>query len=170
MSSICYYAADTLIKFYDHKFPEHYLDICRMSFLIHHIFTVFSFKAVSFVDHYTWYIIGPTAFHTVLVALPDIPINYPVYLFFVGAWMYNLSFKPHYDTIVGRVMCWCAIPLMIPIAVLYFGNCMSDFDYNEQWRILNWIDLIILINSFISSSWTHIYMYPWIYKLIYSGW
>ena len=132
MTSICYYAADTLIKFYDHKFPEHYLDICRMSFLIHHIFTVFSFKAVSFVDHYTWYIIGPTAFHTVLVALPDIPINYPVYLFFVGAWMYNLSFKPHYDTIVGRVMCWCAIPLMIPIAVLYFGNCMSDFDYNEQ--------------------------------------
>ena len=56
--AICqvYYTLDTLIKFYDLRFPTDYLDLCKMAFLGHHLVTCYCFKGIFWTDHYPWFL------------------------------------------------------------------------------------------------------------------
>ena len=88
---ILYYFSDSVIKLYEMRFPEDYLDLCQLGFFLHHFFTMMSFKSIFIVEHYTWFMAGPMAYHTMMVILPHFPLNNPIYLSLIGAWMYNLA-------------------------------------------------------------------------------
>lgn len=103
-----------------------------MGFLMHHIFTVFSFKSMYIVDHYTWFLAFPTAYHPMLVVFPSFFLNNPIYLFSVGAWMYNLTRPPFWNKRIYKMLFIISCALMIPIALLYFGNCMAEFKWEED--------------------------------------
>jgi hypothetical protein len=87
---IFYYIADTFIKMYEMRFPSDYVNMCKVGFLTHHIFTVFSFKSIFLIDHYTWFLTFPTAYHPMMVVFPNFVLNNPIYLLSVFFWMYNL--------------------------------------------------------------------------------
>lgn len=126
-----YYLADVMVKFYEMVFPDDYMDMCKDGFALHHIMTLFSFKSIFLIDHYTWFLAFPTAYHTMLVVFPNFPLNNPIYLFSVGAWMYNLAQKPYWETKIGRTLFWVSVLLMIPIAMLWWWNCMSEFKWDD---------------------------------------
>ena len=67
---ILYYAADTFIKLYELRYPEDYSNICKQAYFWHHVLTVFAFKSIIVIDHYTWFLAGPMAYHTMVVAFP----------------------------------------------------------------------------------------------------
>ena len=111
------------------KFPRDYLDLCKMGFLIHHVFTVFTFKCIFIIDHYPWFIIFPTAYHTMMVVFPNFVLNNPIYLTSVGLWMYNLMANPFGKRLVNRALFIFSCILMIPIAMLWWANCMGEFSW-----------------------------------------
>jgi hypothetical protein len=131
--AIVYYLSDVIIKFYEMKFPEDYLDICKNGFALHHIFTLFSFKSIFVIDHYPWFLAGPTAYHPMLVVFPHFALNNAIYLSCIGAWMYNLRMQPTYwNTRIGKSLFYISWALMIPIAMLWLGNCMSEFKWEDE--------------------------------------
>ena len=86
---IFYYTVDTFIKLYEMQYPRDLLDGCKMGFFFHHVVTIMGFKSIFIVDHYTWFLTGPMAFHTVVVGFPQLGlINNVTYLFFVLSWLY----------------------------------------------------------------------------------
>ena len=125
-----YYIVDILLKIYEMKFPSHYLDICKDSFLIHHIFTVFSFKSIFVVDHYPWFLAFPPAYHTVLVAFPKFPLNNPIYLLSVVTWMYGLLHEPFWSRKLYKSLFFISVLLMLPIATLWWWSCMAEFKWD----------------------------------------
>ena len=80
---------DTVIKVYEMRYPDDLKDKCKMGFFVHHIITIVAFKAIFLVDHFTWFLTGPMAYHTVVVGVPSLGlINNVIYLYFVAAWLY----------------------------------------------------------------------------------
>ena len=67
---IFYYTVDTIIKLYEMEYPKDLFDGCKMGFFVHHIVTIMGFKSIFIVDHFTWFLTGPMAFHTVVVGFP----------------------------------------------------------------------------------------------------
>ena len=130
--AIIYYLADVLVKFYEMKFPDDYLDMCKDGFSLHHIMTLFSFKSIFIVDHYPWFLAFPTAYHAMLVVFPNFPLNNPIYLLSVATWMYNLTRKPYWETKIGRALFYSSVLLMIPIVMLWWRSCMSEFKWEDD--------------------------------------
>ena len=91
------------------------------------------FKAIFFVDHYTWFLTGPMAFHTVVVGIPSLGIiNNVIYVSIVLCWMYKNTTQPFWDKKVYRMLFYSALFLMLPLAFLAYGNCIQDFDWDEH--------------------------------------
>ena len=67
---IFYYMVDTIIKLYEMEYPRDLFDGCKMGFFVHHVITIMGFKSIFVVDHYTWFLTGPMAYHTVVVGYP----------------------------------------------------------------------------------------------------
>ena len=128
---ILYYTVDTIIKLYEMNYPRDLFDGCKMGFFIHHIVTIMGFKSIFIVDHYTWFLTGPMAFHTVVVGFPQYGlINNIVYLFFVSAWLYCCTRKPFWNNKACRICFFTSLFLLFPLAFLAWGNCMQEFDWN----------------------------------------
>ena len=120
---ILYYFADSFIKMYEMKFPEDYLNMCKMAFFIHHIFTIMTFKSIFIIDHYPWFIIFPTAYHTLMVVFPQFVLNNPIYLTSAALWMYKNFTYPFGKRKHYKALFFYSIILMIPIAMLWWKNC-----------------------------------------------
>ena len=85
-----YYLADVVIKLYELRFPQDYTDMCKLGFFGHHLATLYGFKSIFSIDHYTWFLSGPMSYHTFLVTFPSIGlVNNVIYLSFVAIWMYK---------------------------------------------------------------------------------
>jgi len=121
--SIFYYIADVVIKLYEMEFPYDYLDLCKMGFLLHHLFTLMSFKSIFVIDHYPWFLVFPTLYHPMMVVYPAFVLNNPIYITSVGAWMYGLSRPTYWNTRIGRSLFIVSCVLLIPIIMLWLGNC-----------------------------------------------
>jgi hypothetical protein len=127
---ILYYVADCLIKLYEFK-AEDYRDVCKMGFFAHHLATIFGFKSIFFVDHYTWFFMGPMAYHTVIVTFPDLTvINNMIYAVFVIAFAFYPCFAlPFRKRKISHMLFLTSIFIVIPLILLSMGNCMQDFDW-----------------------------------------
>ena len=122
---IMYYLVDSLIKLYEMQYPRDLFDGCKMAFFIHHILTIMGFKSIFVVDHYTWFLIGPMAFHSVVGGLPLLGLfNNITYLLLVLAWMYGCTRKPFWDKRVYRICFFTSLSLLFPLAFLAWGKCM----------------------------------------------
>ena len=120
-----YYVVDTLIKLFEMEYPKDLFDGCKIGFFIHHVVTILGFKSIFIVDHYTWFLAGPMAYHTVVVGLPNLGlINNIIYLFFVASWMYYCTRKPFWDKKVYKICFYTSLVLLFPLAFLAWGNCM----------------------------------------------
>jgi hypothetical protein len=130
--AIIYYLSDVIVKFYEMRFPSDYLDICKDGFALHHILTLMSFKSIFVIDHYPWFLAGPTAYHPMMVIFPKFPLNDPIYLAYIAGWMYNLRMQPTYwNTRLGKSLFIISCALMVPIIMLWLGSCMGEFKWEE---------------------------------------
>ena len=67
-----------------------------------------------------------------MVVFPDNTLfNYTVYMFFFAAWLYNLSRPPFWSKRVYRCNFLVGIILLVPLLFIAWGNCMSDFNWDE---------------------------------------
>lgn len=128
--SIIYYAADFLIKLYEMR-AEDYMDLCKLGFFLHHALTMLSFKGIFVVDHYPWFLTGPMAYHTMLVAFPNFPLNSPLYLGTLVAWGYNLTRSPFWEKKICKALFATSIIIMLPIIMLWLGSCLQEFKWEE---------------------------------------
>ena len=88
---IQYYLADTLIKIYELKFPQDYLDMCKFGFFLHHLITLIGFKSIFIVDRFHWFMMGPMCYHTTLIAFPNFVLNDAIYLSTFGFFLYGFT-------------------------------------------------------------------------------
>ena len=130
---ILYYFVDSLIKLYEMQYPSDLLDGCKMGFFLHHIVTIMGFKSIFLVDHYTWFLTGPMAFHTVVVGIPQLGLfNNITYLLLLIAWLYGCTRKPFWDKRVYRICFFGFLFILFPLAFLAWGNCMQEFDWEAS--------------------------------------
>lgn len=128
--AIFYYLSDVLVKLYEMS-PTDYLDPCKLAFFMHHLMTMFSFKSIYIVDHYTWFLAFPTAYHTVLVVFPDFPLNNPLYLLAASMWAFGLTRQPFWNKRIYKSLFIISCVLMLPIAMLWWWSCLTEFDWGE---------------------------------------
>jgi len=83
------------------------------------------------VDHYTWFLAFPMAYHTMLVVAPDFPLNSPLYLLSIVAWMYNLLKAPFWNVKLYKALFLVSVMLMLPITALWWFRCMGEFKWEE---------------------------------------
>ena len=104
-------------------------------YAVHHFFTIFLFKSMWMLDHYTWFVIGPAAYHCVIVCFPTFWANTYIYaVLFVCKIFLQLSNKAIMRTNV-HIGLLCVTPLLFyPLLNLDSLNC------NSSWSLPNMID------------------------------
>ena len=121
-----HYSFDTWVKFSQYGLVELLRDDCKLMYTIHHFFTLFVFKSLWMLDHYTWFVAGPPAYHCIMVCCPNFEGNNYIYGFFLVAFVFlQLSNKAIMRTNVHMGLL-CVTPLLIyPIANMGRMNCNS---------------------------------------------
>ena len=95
---IVYYTTDTFVKIYEAEFPKDLYDGCKVGFFFHHIVTIMGFKSIFIIDHYTWFLTGPMAFHTIIVGLPKLGLfNNIIYVILLSSWFYCTLKRPFWQ-------------------------------------------------------------------------
>jgi hypothetical protein len=83
-------------------------------------------------EHYTWFLAFPTAYHPMMVVFPKFVLNNPIYLISVYFWMSNLLKPPFWDKLLYKFLFFVSCMMMIPIVMLWWGNCMSEFKWEDN--------------------------------------
>ena len=86
-----HYAFDSWVK-WDAYGLSIFSEECKLWYFVHHIMTVFMTKNTCMMDHFTWFIIGPGAYHTVMVAYPKFKYNNYIYAVTIICAFYNMIF------------------------------------------------------------------------------
>ena len=95
---VWYYISDIFFKISEFYLnPEDMKDQCKVSFFAHHVITVLGFQCIWNLRHYTWFMLCPVGYHTMMVILPKLPINNYIYGFFVVSWIVNMAREPFYS-------------------------------------------------------------------------
>jgi len=64
------YIIDSVVKLRLYGIMGILAEDCKKWFFIHHICTIIMFRSMWMVDHYTWFVAWPSAYHNLMVAFP----------------------------------------------------------------------------------------------------
>ena len=139
-----HYVTDTLLKihFYGTTIitdASEKGDICKLSYTLHHIFTFVHFKSLFMLDHYSWFMAFPPAYHNAMVAFPVFWANNYFYgsaLFFYV--FHQLYIKELRETRLHRsILIKCPL-LIIPIIMMATaGECTEMWSLPYQKNMYN---------------------------------
>ena len=121
-TGIVYYYYDILHKVYYVGIAN--FTFCNYTMVFHHFTTIFSYKFHGSVYYYSWYIMFPSAYHTIMVACPSFYWNYVIYgisLFLF--WASNMYFETMRSTLIHKYLFFCVPLLGSSLFMIVAGKC-----------------------------------------------
>ena len=93
---------------------------------LHHLATIYAFRAVWQMPHYPWFVRAPLTFHTFLIAFPYSKWMHAPYGAIMVIFMLGLTQKPFYDAVPYR-KCLQGFVIMVPaLIILGLNSCDSN--------------------------------------------
>ena len=113
------------------------LDPCRRWYFLHHFLTVIMFKSMWMIDHYTWFLAFPGAYHCIMVCYPNFAYNNQIYVLSLICFIFNiLMIKPFNQNRVHLSLIMKILLLIIPLVPMAMmssdGGCKELWDFNAM--------------------------------------
>lgn len=124
-----HYTLDTGVKIYTYGFTI-FSDPCKLWYTMHHLLTIFNFKSLWMIDHYTWFLAIVPAYHCMMSGCPDFFLNNHIYGVCLTSYIVSLIFIPTFNkTRIIRMILFKTLCLAIVIMQMgKAGECTTQWN------------------------------------------
>jgi hypothetical protein len=104
----------------------HLHSICKICYIIHHIFTIYGAYIIVKMNHISWFVFFPPAFHTLLLVFPTWgSLNYFYILSIINCY-YGCMQKPYKGRWTYNQLSMYLVSLVLPLSGLWLFGCSNQ--------------------------------------------